>query len=115
MLPSKPNICTTQRSLERLLKLRKRKLVRQPQRQPRMLQHVIKAQILNLILRRMDLLIRVLEIRLDDESRWVSSLRCASVIRARIAALGEDVGDITVLLFISSAPTFVRMPEAKMK
>ena len=32
-----------------------------------MLQHVIETEILNLILRRMDLLLRVLEVRLNDE------------------------------------------------
>ena len=42
-----------------LLKLRKRQLVRQAQRQPRVLQHVVEAEILDLVLGRVDLRIRV--------------------------------------------------------
>lgn len=39
-----------------------------------MLQHVIEAQILDLILRGVDLLIRIFEVALDDESGRVASL-----------------------------------------
>ena len=63
-----------------------------------MLQHMIEAQILDLVLRSMDLLVRVLEVRLNDESRWIASLRSTSMIGACIAAPGKDVRDIAVLV-----------------
>ena len=45
-----------------------------------MLQHVIKAEELNLILRCMDLLVAVLEIRFNHKSRWVSIFRGRGMI-----------------------------------
>lgn len=39
-----------------------------------MLQHMIEAQILNLVLRGVNLLIRVLEVTLDDKGRRVAGL-----------------------------------------
>lgn len=49
-------------------KLCKRQLIRQAQRQLRMLQHVIEVQILEFILRGMDLLVRIVKFRFDDEA-----------------------------------------------
>ena len=45
-----------------LIKFSKSQLVHQPQGQSRMLQHMVEAQVLNLIFRGVDLVIRVLEI-----------------------------------------------------
>ena len=80
-----------------LIELGKRQLIHQTQRQPRMLQHMIEAQILQLILGRMYLLIRVLEVGLDDKRRRIAGLGSAGVIGAGIAAFGEDVGDVAIL------------------
>ena len=69
------------------LELCHRQLISQPQRQPRMLQHMIKAQILNLVFARMNLAVAVLEVALDDKRRRISSLGSAGMITACIAAL----------------------------
>lgn len=63
-----------------------------------MLQHVIKAQILDLVLRCVNLAITVFEVRLDYERARVAVLACACVVGACVAALCLDVGDIAVLL-----------------
>lgn len=51
-----------------------------------MLQHMIKAQILNLILRGVDLVIGVLKIRLDDKGGGVAVFAGRGVVGAGIAA-----------------------------
>ena len=61
------------------------------------LQHVIEAEVLDQIVRTMDLLVRVLELRLDDECRWVAEAAGRSVVRAGVATLGLDVGNVAVL------------------
>ena len=63
----------------------------------RMLQHVVEAQILYFIFGRVDLLIRILELRLDDEGRGVAETAGRGMVGAGITALGLDVGYITVL------------------
>ena len=62
-----------------------------------MLQHVVEAQILYFIFGRVDLLIRILELRLDDEGRGVAETAGRGMVGAGITALGLDVGYITVL------------------
>lgn len=62
-----------------------------------MLQHVVEAQVLDLILGRVDLLIRILKLRLDHESRWVTESTGGGVVGTGVAALGFHVGDITIL------------------
>ena len=61
------------------------------------LQHVIEAEVLDQIVRAMDLLVRVLELRLDDECRWVAEAAGRSVVGAGVATLGLDVGNVAVL------------------
>jgi hypothetical protein len=61
-----------------------------------MLQHVVKAEVVNRVFCSVDLVVAVLEVRLNDESRRVSSLRCTRVVGASIAALGQDVWDVAV-------------------
>ena len=53
-----------------------------------MLQHVTKAQVLNLVFCGMDLIIGVFEIGLNHKSRGVSCLRSRSVVTASIPAFG---------------------------
>jgi hypothetical protein len=79
------------------LQIRHAGLKRKPQRQPRMLQHVIEAQILNLILCGMDLGVAVAEVRLDDKGGGVAVFAGGGVVGAGVAASGEDVGDGAVL------------------
>lgn len=62
-----------------------------------MLQHMVKAEILDLVVRRVDLLIRVLELRLDDEGGWVAEAAGRGVVGAGVAAFCFDVGDVAVL------------------
>jgi hypothetical protein len=80
----------------RLLELSKRKLVRQAKCQLRMLQHVVEAEVLNLVLGGVDLIVAVLEVRLDNERRGVSGLGSAGVVGAGVATLGQNVRDIAV-------------------
>jgi hypothetical protein len=61
------------------------------------LEHVVEAQILDLVLGGVDLLIRVLKLRFDDESRGITESAGRGVVGAGVTALGLDVGDIAVL------------------
>ena len=61
-----------------------------------MLQHVIKVQVLDLILGCVDLVVAVLEVTLNDEGTGVASLASTGVIRACVAALGQDVRNVAV-------------------
>ena len=62
------------RSSPSVLKLSKGQLVSQSQGQFRMLQHVVEIEVLNLVLRRVDLLVRILEIAFDDKRTRISRL-----------------------------------------
>lgn len=62
-----------------------------------MLQHVVEAQVLDLVLGRVYLLVRILELRLDHKGRGVAESAGRGVVGTGIAALGFHVGDITVL------------------
>lgn len=73
------------------------KLIREAKGQLGMLEHVVEAQILNLVLGSVDMVIGIGERTLDDESTGVSSLARGRMIGAGVSALSEDVWDITVL------------------
>lgn len=81
----------------------KRKLIRQPDRHLRMLQHMGEGNRADGILRSMDILARILKRALNHKRRGVSRLRRARVVRACVAALGLDVGDCAVLYHITLA------------
>src|SRR3954465_13049446 len=57
---------------------------------------MIKAEILDLVFGGVDLLVGVLELGLDHEGRGVSIPTGRGMVRASIATLGLDVGDIAV-------------------
>lgn len=67
-----------------------------------MLQHVVEAEVLDLVVRAVDLLIGVLELRLDDKGRWVAEAAGGGVVGAGVATLCFDVGDIAVLMMVSN-------------
>lgn len=79
------------------LKIRKSQLIRKRERQSRMLQHMAEAQILDLVLERVDLLVAVLEVALDDEGGRVAGFGGGGVVGASVAAFCERVGDGAVL------------------
>jgi hypothetical protein len=56
------------------LQLSKSQLIHETQSQSRMLKHVIKAEILDRIILRMDLLVRIRKSRFDDKGRRISCL-----------------------------------------
>lgn len=62
-----------------------------------MLQHVIEAEVLDQIVRAVNLLVGVFELRLDDEGGGVAEAAGGGVVGAGVAALGLDVGDVAVL------------------
>jgi hypothetical protein len=62
-----------------------------------MLQHVVEAQILDLVLGRVDLGVAVAEVGLDDEGGREAVFAGGGVVGAGVAASGEDVGDGAVL------------------
>ena len=62
-----------------------------------MLQHMIEAQVLNLVFGCVDLLIRVFEVGFDDECRGISGFGGACMVRACVATFGEDVWYVAVL------------------
>lgn len=66
-----------------------------------MLQHVVEAQVLDLVLGGVDLLVRVLELRLDHKRRRVTETAGGGMVGAGVAALGFSVGDVAVLHVIS--------------
>lgn len=61
-----------------------------------MLQHMIKAQVLQLVLCRVNLLVRIFEVTLNDKGTRISSFTGTGVIGAGVTALGQDVGDIAI-------------------
>lgn len=79
------------------LELRKREFVGEAKSHPGMLHHVPEAEVSCFILRRVNLLICVLHLRLHDECRWVSKFAGGGVIRAGIAAFCQNIRHIAVL------------------
>ena len=78
-------------------KVGKRQLVAKGQRHARVLQHVVERQVLDLVVGRVDVVVRVLKGRLDDEGRGIAGLGRRGVVGAGVAALGLDVGEVAVL------------------
>lgn len=78
------------------LKLCKSSLIRETQRHLGMLQHMIKTQVFNLVIRGVDLLVRVFKVGLDDKRRREAILAGRRMIRACISAFGECVGNVAV-------------------
>ena len=62
-----------------------------------MLEHVIETQVLDLIFSSMDLLVTVPKFGLDNKGRRVTVAAGGSMVRAGIAALCFDVGNIAIL------------------
>lgn len=58
-----------------------------------MLEHVVEREILDKVIGAMDVIVRVLKCRLDDEGRRVASLGGRGMVGAGIPALGLDEGD----------------------
>lgn len=61
-----------------------------------MLEHMIEAQVLDLVLSGVNLVVRILKVRFDDEGRRVASFGCAGVIRACVAAFGQNIWDSAI-------------------
>lgn len=61
-----------------------------------MLQHVIETQVLDQVLAGVDFLVGIFKVGLDDKGRRIAVLAGGSVIRARVAALGQRVRDVAV-------------------
>lgn len=62
-----------------------------------MLKHMIKAEVLELIVARMDLVVAVLEVALNHKSTWITSLGGTGMVRASIAAFGLNVRNVAVV------------------
>jgi len=75
----------------------KSKLVGKGQAHLRVLQHVVETDVLDLVVGCMDMLVTVLEGRLDHECGGVAESTGRGVVGAGVAALGLDIGDVTVL------------------
>lgn len=60
-------------------------------------EHVVKRQVLDKVVDTVDVVIRVLKSRLDDEGRRVASLAGRGMVGASIAALGLNIGNLAVL------------------
>jgi hypothetical protein len=58
---------------------------------------VVEAEVLDLVVGRVDLLVTVLKLRLDHEGGGVAESAGGGVVGASVAAFGLDVGDVTVL------------------
>lgn len=83
------------------LKISKGQLIDKCQSQPSMLEHVIEREVLNQIVSAVNMVVTVLESRLDDEGRWIARLGSRRMVRARVAALGLNVWNIAVLMRVS--------------
>lgn len=66
-----------------------------------MLQHMVKAQVLDLVLRGVNFLVGILKLRLDHKRRWVAKPAGGGMVGAGITALGFSVGDVAVLYLVS--------------
>lgn len=62
-----------------------------------MLQHMIEAEIFDLILHGVDLLVGTRKVRLNHEGGRVAIAAGGGVVGARVAALRLDVGNVAVL------------------
>lgn len=67
-----------------------------------MLQHMIKTQILDLVLAGVNLVVRVFKIRLDDKGRRIPSFRRGSMVGAGISAFGQHIRNGAVLVGVSN-------------
>jgi hypothetical protein len=67
-----------------------------------MLQHMIKAQILNRVITSMNMLIRITKRTLNHECRRIASLRSRSVIRAGISTFRLNIWDVAILFSCTS-------------
>lgn len=85
------------------LQLGKSQLVDQPEREFGMLQHVIEAETVDGILGRVDVFVRILEVGLDHEGARIAGFGRRRMVRAGVAALGKDVGDVAVLVSMSAS------------
>lgn len=77
------------------------KFVGKAKRHLGVLQHVVKRKILDQVVCAVNLLVRVFKGGLNDKCRWVASLGGRGVVRAGVAALGLDPGDVAVLVSVS--------------
>lgn len=77
--------------------LGKGQLVDKTKSQTSVLKHVVKAQVLDRVVRSVNILVRISEIGLDYERRWISSLGGGCVVAACVAALGFDKWDLAIL------------------
>ena len=75
-----------------------------------MLQHMVEAQIFNLVLRGMDLLVGIGKVGFDNEGGSVPVFACGGVVGAGVAAFREDVGNIAVLNRIHTGLVSVTRP-----
>jgi hypothetical protein len=80
-----------------LLEVGVAELVHQAERNARVLEHVLKRKVLDQVVGAVNVVVRELKRRLDDKGRRVARLGGRRVVRARIAALCLDVGDLAVL------------------
>lgn len=62
-----------------------------------MLKHVVERQVLDVVVGGVDVVVAVLESRLDDKCGWIAGLGGRCVVRAGVSTLGLDEGDIAVL------------------
>ena len=62
-----------------------------------MLQHVAKVEVLDQVARGVNVIVRVLEVRLNHESRGIACFGGRGMIGTSITALGEDEGNGAVL------------------
>jgi hypothetical protein len=86
--------------IRRLLELDKvgmRELVCESSGHAGMLEHVLEGQVLDHVVDGVDVVVRVLECRLDDKRTWVAGLVGGGVITAGIAALGLNERNVAVL------------------
>lgn len=66
-----------------------------------MLQHVVETQVLNLVFARVDLLVRVLKVRLDHKRRRIPGFGSGGVVGAGVSAFRQHIRDGAVLLRVS--------------
>lgn len=74
-----------------------------------MLQHVIKAEVLDLIFGAMNLLVRVLKFRFNDEGGRIAVPAGRCMVGAGIPALGLNVGNVAILMSKSAATLYLSL------
>lgn len=62
---------------------------------------MVEAEVLDLVLSGVDLLIGVVKVRFDHECGWVAVAAGGGVVGAGVAALCQDKGDVAVLNHVS--------------